>query len=308
MSNQIESRKSEVRFVTSDPDRMLGKFIARRVFKTWKEDHIDKSTNEVVTIERSEVVLEKGTYVSPEVQSSIRFLIAAGEIKEVEVSNQKRLAMVEANHSLYPYKAVVRINGGRKTFLFYAVSIGNALKILTDYVELNFKGGFTVSDIKGLDYCMVIIDNLKSPSKRRYEIDTAYLKNEITMEEYVNATCDGIEGGNRDAVDEEDDDSPKEVKKFYQIGAHIVLHHDKEGDEEEDATFIVQTFSAVRANMLIEKYLRDKQEDHYRESLLHPERTFVKRQINSFIEESKVIPIGYFIPVDFSKVYSDDDD
>ena len=101
------------------------------------------------------------------------------------------------------------------------------------------------------------------------------------------------------------DDGKKETKKFYQIGAHVVLHDDKEGDIEEDHTFIVQTFSAVRANMLIEKWLRDNQEKRYQESLKHPERTFVRYQINSFIEESKIIPVGCFIPEEFSAVYND---
>lgn len=49
-----------------------------------------------------------------------------------------------------------------------------------------------------------------------------------------------------------------------------------------------------------------KTEIRYRTS--DPERTFVKRQINSFIEESKVIPIGCFIPVEFSRAYNDSDD
>lgn len=122
-------------------------------------------------------------------------------------------------------------------------------------------------------------------------------------EDFVEATCDNISKGNPDAEGKSDD--KKETKKFYQIGAHVVLHDDKEGDIEEDHTFIVQTISAVRANMLIEKWLRDKQEERFRESLKHPERTFVKYQINSFIEESKIIPIGCFIPVNFSEVYND---
>ncbi|WP_290169695.1 hypothetical protein [uncultured Muribaculum sp.] len=60
--------------------------------------------------------------------------------------------------------------------------------------------------------------------------------------------------------------------------------------------------------MIIEKYLRDCQDKRYNEAMKHPERTFVKRQINSFIEESKVIPIGCFIPVEFSRAYNDSDD
>lgn len=124
-------------------------------------------------------------------------------------------------------------------------------------------------------------------------------------EDFVEATCDNISKGNPEV--EENANDKKETKKFYQIGAHVVLHNDKEGDIEEDHTFIVQTVSAVRANMLIEKWLRDKQEERFNESLKHPERTFVKYQINSFIEESKIIPIGCFIPVEFSKVYNESD-
>lgn len=43
----------------------------------------------------------------------------------------------------------------------------------------------------------------------------------------------------------------------------------------------------------------------YIESRKHPERTFVKYEIHSFIEESKIIPIAYFIPKNFSSVYHD---
>ena len=60
--------------------------------------------------------------------------------------------------------------------------------------------------------------------------------------------------------------------------------------------------------MLIEKYLRDNQEERYRESLSHPERTFVRYDIRSYIEESKIMPIGYFVPRAFSEVYNDTDD
>ena len=77
---------------------------------------------------------------------------------------------------------------------------------------------------------------------------------------------------------------------------------------ESDHTFIVQTVSAVRANMLIEKYLRDRQEEEYLVSLDHPERTFVRYDIRSFIETSKILPIGCFIPVVFSEVYNGESD
>lgn len=300
----VESRKSEIRYVTDDPKRMLGKWVARRALKTWIEDFIDKDSGEKVAVERNEILLERGTYIDQDVLNTISFLMQEGSLKEVEVSNQNRQAVLLENYSFMPYKAVARIDGKRKSFLLYANSVANALVVLVDYIELHFKGGFEITDIKEMDYCVVIVDRLKSSEARKYELDAAYLKGDISMESFVEATCDSIADGNPDAA-EGDSEGMKETKKFYQIGAHVVLHDDKEGDIEEDHNFIVQTVSAVRANMLIEKWLRDQQEERYKESLKHPERTFVRYQINSFIEESKIIPIGCFIPVDFSKVYND---
>lgn len=298
---RVETRLSEIRYRTSDTSKMLGKFIARRVLKTWIEEFMDEDKGKIVEIERTEILFEKGTYIDNNVLSSIKFYMEEGSVTEIEVSNQKRLAISEPNGCFYPYKAVARIEDKRRSFLLYATSIANALVILTDYIELNYRGGFTITDIKEMDYCTVIIDRLKSVSARKYEVDRAYLNNEISVEEYTEATCDAIMNGNPDS--EEGDDNPKEQKKFYQISAHIVLHDEKEGDDSEDSTFIVQTISAARANLLIETHLRRLQEERYQESLKHPERTFVRRQINSFIEESKIIPIGCFIPKIFSEAY-----
>lgn len=264
---------------------------------------MDKDTGMLVPIERSEIILERGTYIDQDVLCQINFMMQEGSLKEVEVSNQNRQGIELENSSMYPYKAVAKIGDKRKTFLLYATSVANALVILVDYIELNFQGGFTVTDIKEMDYCVIIIDKLKSAEARKYELDTAYLKGDLSMDEYAEATCDNISKGNPDA--EDDGSKNEEGKKFYQIGAHVLLHSDEEGDIEQDHTFIVQTVSAVRANMLIEKYLRDKQDERYQESLQHPERTFVKYQINSFIEESKIIPIGCFIPKVFSEVYNE---
>lgn len=306
MGKPIESRKDEVRFVTDDPKRMLGKWVARRALHTWKETFTNEETGKVEEIERNEVLLERGTYIDQDTLSSIRFMMSDGSLKEVEVSNQNRQGMLLQDSFLMPFKAVVKIDKKKKTIMLYASSVANALIILVDYIELNFKGGFVISKVEEMDYCIVIIDNLKSAEARKYEIDVAYLKGEISMEDFVETTCDNISEGNPDEVEEPKD---KETKKFYQIGAHIVRHNEKEGDEVEDGIFIVQTISAVRANMLIEHYLRTEQDKRYQESLKkHPERTFVKYQINSFIEESKILPISCFIPKSFSMIYATNDD
>lgn len=304
MAKRVESRKDELRFTTDDPKQMLGKFIVRRVLKTWTEDFFDTRSGEKSTIERHTLLFEKGTYVDQELLTSIKFYMEAGDIKEIEVSNQNRLAFPVQNHYMYPYKASVKIGDKKTTYLLYAHSVANAHVILTDYVELNSKGGFYVTDIKELDYCTVLIDNLKSASDRAYELDVAYLKNEISMEEFVSGTVEGIANGNSDAKENEDPGA----KRFYQIKAHIVRSHEKEGDQEDDAIFIVHTYTAARANILIEKWLRDKQEARYQESLKNPDNNFIRWDINSFIEESKIIPVGVFIPKEFSECYAESGD
>ena len=45
----IETRKTEIRYVTSDPKKMLNMYLAKRVLKTWEESFIDEDTGETVT-------------------------------------------------------------------------------------------------------------------------------------------------------------------------------------------------------------------------------------------------------------------
>lgn len=41
-----ETRKTEQRYITSDPVKMLNMYLAKSVYKTWNEDFIDEDTNE----------------------------------------------------------------------------------------------------------------------------------------------------------------------------------------------------------------------------------------------------------------------
>lgn len=137
----VESRKTEIRYKTSDPARMLGKFVARRAIHTWFEDMKDADTDEIIQVERNELLLERGTYIDENQLASIKFMMQEGSLTEVEVSNQNRQGMMLTNSALYPYKAVAKIDDKRKTFLLYASSVANALVILIDFIELNFRGG-----------------------------------------------------------------------------------------------------------------------------------------------------------------------
>ena len=296
----IETRKNEIRYTTSDPKRMLNKYTTRQVIKTYQENIVGEDGQKAV-IEGNQLLLDKGILITNAVLSEIKFWIEEGSIKEIEVSNQNRMAYVQENTRMYPYKAVVSIDRKRHSVLLYALSAQNAIHILNDYVELNFSGGYNITDLKELDFCVILVDKLKSVRQRNQELDVAYLNDEITMREYVEGK-----------LDESDDDSDEEGEedtlklKFYQIGAKITMRLEDIPDEEYNQTFIVQTFSAVRANLIIEKYLRDIQDERYLQSLSNPNANFVRKQIISAIEESKIINVGRFIPRLFSEAYQED--
>ena len=86
----IETRKTEIRYVTSDPKKMLNMYLAKRVLKTWEESFIDEDTGETVTIERNEILFDRGTLIDQDILAKIRFSMEADGIKEVEVSNHNR--------------------------------------------------------------------------------------------------------------------------------------------------------------------------------------------------------------------------
>ncbi len=300
----IETKKTEVRYYTSDPAKMLNMYTTSQVMRSWSESFVGEN-GEKQTVERHELILDRGVYITNDVLTEIKFWLEEGSLKEIEVSNQKRMSYEVDNASMFPFRAVVNIEGKKSTFLFYALSVRNAIDVLNDYIELNFCGRFAIVDIKMMDYCVILVDKLKTIRQRNIELDIAYLNDEISIDEYIESKIDD------ECSSSDDEDQEDALKlKFYQIGAKIIQRLDENDKEPEEfnQTFIVRTFSAVRANMIIAKWLQDQQEIRYQESLLHPDTKFIKKQIMSFIEESKILSIGDFIPRQFSQAYCQEEE
>lgn len=283
----IETRKTEERYVTSDPRKMLNMYLAKRVLKTWEESFIDEDTGETVNIERNEVLFDRGILIDQDILAKIRFCMDADGVKEVEVSNQKRLAFENDNKYLYPYIAQAQVGDKKYKFLFYATGIDNATIILKDYIELNYQSGFTITMVKEFDSCVILTDNLKE--RKIDDASVAYLKDEISMTEYVDKMAEGNEEG-------EEEQKPDE-KKFYQIESKITFD-----DDERIQTFVVHTFNVDRAMMLIVHYLKNR-EDECEKQAKEKGHEFEKREIHAAIESAKPIPVGRFIPKDFSMAY-----
>lgn len=225
----IETRKTEQRYVTSDPAKMLNMYLAKGVYKTWNENFIDEATQETITIERNELLFTRGTLIDQDTLAQIRFSMEADGIKEVEVSNQKRMAFENENKCLYPYIAQAQINDKKYKFLLYATGLENVIAILKDYIELNYQSGFTLTMAKEFDSCIILTDNLKE--RKVDSVSEAYLKDKISSEEYLDAI---------DTEDTEEESKPNE-KKFYQIETKVTFD-----DEEKPLLFTLSMWIGLR--------------------------------------------------------------
>lgn len=286
---KIVTKKDEIRFFTSDPKQMLNKWLPEGVTKKWTEDFVDEDTQEVVSVERTEKLFERGTLIDQDVLAKINFYMQAGEIKEVEVSNQKRLAFENKNNWLYPWQATAIIKDKKYKFLLYGKSITNVVEILKDYIELNFSSAFRILMAKEMDSCIILVDNL---TKQKVDLEKAYLKEEISLEEYI------------EAKDRDDEEDKIEEKKFYQLEIKIVYSD----DVETVWSFIVHTFDTDRAMMIISQYLKKLEEDK-REH--HKEKGYSEYEVRDFklsIEKAAPMPIGAFVPKEFSMAYNGPED
>jgi len=245
---RIETRKDEVRYRTDDTRRMIGKFTASRVVKTWTEDVLDQATGEVISVERTDLLFEKGKYIDEDTAQSISFYIQCGDIADVEVSNQRRLAQPTKNYTLRPYKATAQVGNKRKSFILQAQSATAAIEVVTDYIELNFTSPFAVDSVKAMPGCIILNDRFRR-----------------AVEE--------VEGGNEAGEETPDGEETREDTKYYRIEADITAQRTEEDEEEPrpmSYDFIVKTRDIDTAKAVITAWLntqlKKKAEEEGREA------------------------------------------
>lgn len=285
-----ETRKTEQRYTTSDPARMLNKYLVHDLMRKWTEEFLDEDTGTVVPVERSETLYTAGTLITQDVLAAIRFHMEAGDIQEVEVSNQQRMGF--EYKSTYPHTWTVQAEVGdrKQKFLLHATGLQNALEAVKDYAELHYKGGFTFTAAKKFDVAVVLVDTLKKFT--RDDAALAYLKDEMDAAEYMK----------KEAADDGDDKASAEGMKFYQVDAKI---HDAQSEGSEwEHSFIVHTCNVDRAMMTINAYLKEQEERTCQKYAEHGQE-YAKRDLQASIEQVKVVPVSRFIPDDFASAYFD---
>ena len=147
-------------FRTSDPKEMLHKFLPKHVLKTWKEDFLDEATGDVITIERNEVIVESGEITQDKLQQ-IQFAIQAGDIEDVEVSNEDvRPMSVQTANYLIPYSLELERGGMeiiKDHYVCYAHDIPEAMRIACEFGQMyrGFSGDVKVNRVVRMDARMV---------------------------------------------------------------------------------------------------------------------------------------------------------
>ncbi|MEN5308783.1 hypothetical protein ABE425_14800 [Chryseobacterium cucumeris] len=147
---KLQTKYKENRFSTSVLEEMKNMYTAERVVRRWNEDFTDEETGEVVSVERKEIILDRGVLLDNITLQTIHFHISNGDISEVLVSDQKRDGMFTDGFTTTWISTAV-IGGKKKNIYLYANSPKTALEITTDYIEQQYPGSFQIVTVKESD-------------------------------------------------------------------------------------------------------------------------------------------------------------
>lgn len=215
-----KTRKDTVVFESSEPAEMVGFYLAEPLQKTWHEDFIDSDTGEVVSINRCELIMRRGEYISPEQAESISFYIQSGDITTpIKLTNQRRQAEEYNTASLKPYKVSATINSKRHKFILEAQTVELAMEVARDWIELNYKGDFTITGANALSNVILLNSNMERFNDKGE-----------TEEIIGTGEADG------------------ETTRYYMAEAEVIVSYFGEEDTDEHKfTFIVKTLDVDTA-------------------------------------------------------------
>ncbi len=181
----MRTRHEETIKITSDISEMKGLYLSERLCRKWNEDFVDEVTGQVVSIERREIIFEKGILLDESNLTEINFLLQSGDIKEVSVSDQKRECTL---HVRYASLWVVNIDlsGKGKNIYLYANSIDTAIKIASDYSEQTYKGYFSIKSAKEIGYGNLLTQPEDHEEDYENQEDVYKIEIEITEDQEAN--------------------------------------------------------------------------------------------------------------------------
>lgn len=114
-------------------EESIGHYLAKRAVRTWAEDFIDEDTKETVTIDRCEVLLERGKLITYELANGLK----EDGVNEVEISDYPFRAKEQTDfNSLAHVKVTVRSSNNENAVLIVrSDSLRGAQDCAIDYAE-----------------------------------------------------------------------------------------------------------------------------------------------------------------------------
>lgn len=135
---------------TSDPKEMYGKYLYEAAVKKWTEDFMDDDTKKIVSVERTEVIMERGTYIDQDVLQQLTFSIQAQEIEKVKVCNEVIIKREMATKNAYEVAMTGSCGGSARVWVGACHTPEEAVEIVTDwcafYCPETIYGQFMISD------------------------------------------------------------------------------------------------------------------------------------------------------------------
>ncbi len=148
-----------------DLDKEQFCFAAQKVNRQWLEDFVDEDTGQIVTMDRYELLFERGHKFTQEDFSSLLFYLQTNDVKEVWLSNQQRCATLVGNRGFGLW--VVKAEGSKvkPKLMLRATNAMNAYECAKDYIELNYRGDFFIKSIKTYGESIVIEPTVSDDDK-----------------------------------------------------------------------------------------------------------------------------------------------
>lgn len=147
---------TENRFKTDLPEMMVGFYTAENVLRKWTEDFVDSDTGTVTSVERSELILERGTYIDADVASSLSFYIQAGDIDGVLVTDVRRTARPYERSAYSPWKVTFAFGSKSVVLILYAKTLEDSVAIGREFVERNKTGYYDLLSVGTFKDCVII--------------------------------------------------------------------------------------------------------------------------------------------------------
>lgn len=182
----INTRFHEDIITTADIAKMKGSYLAERLLRSWNEDFVDEDNGDVVSIQRNEIIYDRGTFIDNDVLTEINFHLQTNDIQEVKISNQKRIGFLSGGLTSV-WQAVAKYNNKKFTYMLYSNSMRMAFDIATDFLEQELPGGFQLHTLKELDYSnpIVVDDDTEELDFYKIELEVSFEYQEPYESSYI---------------------------------------------------------------------------------------------------------------------------